>query len=57
MPTITRTDIPSVANMSEIEREALAMWLAQALTSVGITDRSQRLAMQGHLASLIEQGA
>jgi hypothetical protein len=55
MPTITRTDIPSVANMAEIEREALAMWLAQALTAAGVTNRSQRLAMQGHLASLIER--
>jgi len=55
MPTITRTDIPSVANMSELEREALARWLAQALTSVGITNRRQRIAMQGHLASLIER--
>jgi len=57
MPTITRTDIPSVANLSEIEREALAMWLAQALTAAGVTNRRQRLAMQGHLASLIERGA
>jgi len=54
-PTIAHTDIPSVANMAEIEREALAMWLAQALTAAGVTDRSQRLAMQGHLASLIER--
>lgn len=55
MPTITRTDIPSVASMSEIEREALALWLAQALTAAGITNRRQRIAMQGHLANLIER--
>lgn len=55
MPTITRTDIPSVANMAEIEREALAAWLAQALTAAGITDRRQRIALQSQLANLIER--
>ena len=55
MPTITRTDIPSVANMSELEREALARWLSQAMTAAGITDRRQRIAVQGHLANLIER--
>lgn len=55
MPTITRTDIPSIANMSEIEREALARWLAQATTAAGITDRRQRIALQSHLANLIER--
>ena len=55
MPTITRTDVPSIANMSEIEREALARWLAQASTVAGITDRRQRLALQGQLANLIER--
>ena len=55
MPTITRTDIPSIANMSEIEREALARWLAQASTVAGITDRRQRIALQSHLANLIER--
>jgi len=47
MQTITSTDIPPVANMSKLEREAL--------TAVGITNRRQRIAMQGHLASLIER--